>query len=106
MNATPRRNNMGFANPFQFAGRENDGLASLYYYRARYYHPTLQQFISEDPLGFYAYVFSRSRRVECHPFRLLTREMAMCEPAHGVHHNATTLKTLWMVAATRNELTE
>jgi uncharacterized protein RhaS with RHS repeats len=24
----------------------------LYYYRARYYHPTLQRFISEDPIGF------------------------------------------------------
>jgi hypothetical protein len=22
------------------------------YYRARYYHPTLQRFVSEDPLGF------------------------------------------------------
>ncbi len=50
-------------NPFQFTGRENDGLAGLYYYRARYYHPGLQRFISEDPLGFaggdpnlYAYV--------------------------------------------------
>jgi RHS repeat-associated protein len=36
---------------YQFTGRENDG-AGLYYYRARYYHPALQRFISEDPLGF------------------------------------------------------
>jgi len=43
-------------------GRENDG-TGLYYYRARYYSPTLQRFISEDPIGFaggdvnfYAYV--------------------------------------------------
>jgi len=28
------------ANPFQFTGRENDG-TGLYYYRARYYDPTL-----------------------------------------------------------------
>jgi len=55
--------NPAFANPFQFTGRENDGLAGLYYYRARYYHPTLQRFLSEDPTGFdagdfnlYAYV--------------------------------------------------
>ena len=27
----------GVPNPFQFTGRENDGLAGLYYYRARYY---------------------------------------------------------------------
>ena len=50
-------------NPFQFTGRENDGTTGLYYYRARYYHPVLQRFISEDPIGFagedvnlYAYV--------------------------------------------------
>jgi RHS repeat-associated protein len=36
---------------FQYTGRENDG-TGLYYYRARYYHPILQRFISEDPIGF------------------------------------------------------
>lgn len=50
------------SNPSQYTGRENDG-TGLYYYRARYYSPTLQRFISEDPIGFaggdtnlYAYV--------------------------------------------------
>ncbi len=49
------------ANPYQFTGRENDG-TGLYYYRARYYSPTFQRFISEDPIRFnggmnlYAYV--------------------------------------------------
>ena len=38
-------------NPFQFTGRENDN-TGLYYYRARYYHPVLQRFISQDPIGF------------------------------------------------------
>jgi RHS repeat-associated protein len=45
-----------------FTGRENDE-TGLYYYRARYYHPTAQRFVSEDPLDFaagdanlYAYV--------------------------------------------------
>src|SRR5262249_10853142 len=38
-------------NWYQFTGRENDG-TGLYYYRARYYHPTLSRFVSEDPLGF------------------------------------------------------
>lgn len=38
-------------NPFQYAGRENDG-NSLYYYRARYYSPQFERFISEDPIGF------------------------------------------------------
>jgi RHS repeat-associated protein len=52
------------ANPSQYTGRENDG-TGLYYYRARYYHPGLQRFISEDPSRFragdvnlYAYVLN------------------------------------------------
>ena len=39
------------ANSFQYTGRENDG-TGLYYYRARYYSPRLQRFLSEDPIGF------------------------------------------------------
>jgi RHS repeat-associated protein len=48
-------------NPFQYTGRENDG-TGLYYYRARYYDPQMQRFISADPIGLaggvnlYAYV--------------------------------------------------
>jgi RHS repeat-associated protein len=38
---------------YGFTGRENDG-TGLYYYRARYYHPTAQRFISEDPIGYTA----------------------------------------------------
>lgn len=38
-------------NAFQYTGRENDG-TGLYYYRARYNHPQLQRFISEDPIEF------------------------------------------------------
>ncbi len=38
-------------NPYQFTGRENDA-TGLYYYRARYYSPTLQRFASQDPIGF------------------------------------------------------
>lgn len=51
-------------NAVQYTGRENDGIG-LYYYRGRYYSPTLQRFISEDPIGFagqqaslYVYVFN------------------------------------------------
>jgi RHS repeat-associated protein len=49
------------SNPYQYTGRENDG-TGLYYYRGRYYNPTFQRFISEDPIGIaggidvYAYV--------------------------------------------------
>jgi RHS repeat-associated protein len=47
---------------FQFTGRENDGAANLYYYRARYYNAAQGRFISEDPIRLrggintYAYV--------------------------------------------------
>ena len=50
------------SNTSQYTARENDG-TGLYYYRARYYSPKLQRFISEDPSDFgggdtnlYAYV--------------------------------------------------
>jgi len=49
------------ANPYQYTGRENDG-TGFYYYRARYYAPSTQRFVSQDPLQFrgginlYAYV--------------------------------------------------
>jgi RHS repeat-associated protein len=52
------------SNPYQYTGRENDG-TGLFYYRGRYYNPSLQRFISEDPIGFrsgdfnlFAYVFN------------------------------------------------
>ncbi|MFZ0660287.1 MAG: RHS repeat-associated core domain-containing protein [Candidatus Binataceae bacterium] len=38
-------------NSYQFTGRENDG-TGLYSYRARYYSPTYQRFVSQDPIGF------------------------------------------------------
>jgi RHS repeat-associated protein len=34
-----------------FTGRENDA-TGLFYYRARYYSPTLQRFVSQDPISF------------------------------------------------------
>jgi RHS repeat-associated protein len=37
-------------NSFAFTGRENDG-TGLYYFRARYFDPRLQRFLTEDPLG-------------------------------------------------------
>ena len=38
-------------NSYKYTGREDDG-TGLYYYRARYYHPRLERFIAEDPIGF------------------------------------------------------
>jgi RHS repeat-associated protein len=37
------------SNPYQFTGRENDG-TGLNFNRARYYSPTLQRFIAQDPI--------------------------------------------------------
>ena len=63
-NTTPTDTTTGFTNPYQYTGREADG-PGLYFYRARYYSPTIGRFISEDPLGFgggqnnfYAYAHS------------------------------------------------
>jgi RHS repeat-associated protein len=39
---------------FKFTGRELDTATGLYYYRARYYDPGTQRFLSQDPLGLYA----------------------------------------------------
>jgi RHS repeat-associated protein len=39
------------SNPYQFTGRENDG-TGLHFYRARYYNPTFQRFVAQDPIGF------------------------------------------------------
>jgi RHS repeat-associated protein len=41
----------GNKNPFKFTGREDDG-TGLYFYRARYYHPALGRFVSEDPIEY------------------------------------------------------
>jgi RHS repeat-associated protein len=39
-------------NVYTYTGREWDAEAGLYYYRARYYDPTLGRFINGDPIGF------------------------------------------------------
>jgi RHS repeat-associated protein len=42
----------GIFNPYRYTAREQDPETGLYYYRARYYDPTIGRFISEDPIGF------------------------------------------------------
>lgn len=38
--------------PFRFTGRRYDAETGLYYYRARYYSPTLGRFLQTDPIGY------------------------------------------------------
>jgi RHS repeat-associated protein len=52
-------------NPFTYTSREYDKETGNYFYRARYYHPQIGRFISEDPLqfesddvNFYSYVIN------------------------------------------------
>jgi RHS repeat-associated protein len=85
-------------NPFQFSGRENDGLGGLYYYRARYYHPGLQRFISEDPIGFlggdpnlYAYVGNNPLS-----FRDPFGNIAIADDAAIVIIGAAALGAIWL----------
>jgi RHS repeat-associated protein len=52
------------SNSILYTGRENDA-TGLYYYRARYYNPTVGRFVSEDPINFtagvnfYQYAYNR-----------------------------------------------
>ncbi len=39
-------------NRFLFTGREFDKETGLYYYRARYYNPTIGRFLQTDPIGY------------------------------------------------------
>lgn len=50
-NITHRTKTLETYNPYGYTGRETD-TDDLYYYRARYYDPTLGRFITPDPIGF------------------------------------------------------
>jgi RHS repeat-associated protein len=40
------------SNRYLFTGREWEEANSLYCYRARHYHPTLDRFLQPDPIGY------------------------------------------------------
>ena len=40
-------------NPVMFTGRWFDAESGLYYYRARYYSPTIGRFLQRDPMGYF-----------------------------------------------------
>jgi RHS repeat-associated protein len=41
-----------YNNRYMFTGREYDPNVGIYYYRARYYHPTIGRFMQKDPIGY------------------------------------------------------
>ena len=41
-----------YGNPYMFTGREYDSETGLYYYRARYYKPSIGRFLQVDPIGY------------------------------------------------------
>ena len=72
-------------NPYMFTGREYDQETGLYYYRARYYSPTLGRFLQRDPLGYvdgmnlYEYVGGNANNF-IDPFGLFKSECPPCFP--------------------------
>jgi RHS repeat-associated protein len=71
-------------NPFSYTGREFDSETGLYYYRARYYDPSVGRFLSEDPVGFsgedvnlYRYVWDAPLNLR-DPFGLSPSSAAWC----------------------------
>ena len=43
-----------YGNPYMFTGRAYDSETGLYYYRARYYKPSIGRFLQTDPVGYSA----------------------------------------------------
>jgi RHS repeat-associated protein len=58
------------SNAWQFTGRENDG-TGLHFYRARYYAPTIQRFVGEDPFDFHGGSANLYSYVRNNPVNLL-----------------------------------
>jgi RHS repeat-associated protein len=63
---TVKYSNIDTGNPFAYTGREMDD-KDLYYYRSRYYDPTVGRFLSEDPIGFNSGDFNFYRYVRNDP---------------------------------------
>lgn len=70
-------------NSYKYTAREDDG-SGLYYYRARYYHPRLQRFLSEDPIGFESGSFNLFSYVRANPVSF-TDPLGLQDQWHG--HN-------------------
>lgn len=75
------------ANPSQFTGREND-VAGLYFYRNRYYSPSLHRFISEDPAGLQgginSYAYAGNNPISfSDPYGLKPKDPDSCDSGGG-----------------------
>jgi RHS repeat-associated protein len=85
-------------NSYQYTGRENDGTGP-YYYRARYYDPSVGRFLSEDPRGFirdinlYAYV-GNAPTILIDPFGL---QGGPWHPPAGVHTKCLPSDDCWTI---------
>lgn len=44
--------NIGASTRFRYTGQQHIGLLGLYYYKARFYSPTLGKFLQTDPVGY------------------------------------------------------
>jgi RHS repeat-associated protein len=73
-------------NPFRYTARESDTETGLYYYRARYYDPSLGRFLSEDSIrfdggiNFYSYVANEPTTLSDPSGQL----QVCCRPARSV----------------------
>jgi RHS repeat-associated protein len=55
---------LGFIDqPYTYTGREWDKETGLYYYRARYYDPTIGRFINRDPIGILGNIYNNQYNV-------------------------------------------
>ncbi len=76
-------------NSLAFSGRESDG-TGLMFYRARYYDPRRQRFVSEDPIGFaggdvnlYGYVGNSPTRFSDPSGLIVFARSPVCNPSTG-----------------------
>jgi len=67
--------------PYSYTGREWDKETGLYYYRARYYDPSVGRFIQKDPIGFDGGDVNLYGYVQNNPVNWVDPEgLAPCEP--------------------------